>query len=130
MAATADMVARLRRMINELTTDTYSDSDLETAIESYPILDTDGNEPDDLDWVASYDLHSAAAELWAEKAAVVSADYNYSADGANLNRQGVYEQYMKLSRFHNARRQPGTIKVVVSPRPVTEWVSNLAEENL
>jgi hypothetical protein len=130
MAATAAQVERLRRMINELTTDTYSDSDLETAIEGYPILDADGNEPSALVWVASYDLHSVAAELWAEKAAVVSADYNYSADGANLSRQGVYDQYMKLSRFHNARRQPGTIKVVVSPRPVTEWVSNLAEENL
>lgn len=129
MAATAAQVAQLRRMVAEMTDATYTDADLATYLETYPTIDADGNAPDDTDWDATaLDLHSAAAAIWEEKAATAAQDFTFSADGGNYNRSDVFAQYMKQARYHNARRQPGTIKLLVSPQPtVIEWVSNLAE---
>lgn len=129
MAATTAMVAQLRRMVNEpSSSSTYSDIELKAAIEACPVPDDDGNDPTEIDWTAGYDLHRTAAAIWQEKAATAAQDYNFSADGGNFSRSNVYEQYMKQCRYHEARRQPGTIKLLVSPKPtVIEWVSNLAE---
>jgi len=130
MAATAGQVAQLRRMTAETTDATYTDADLATYLEAYPTIDADGNAPDDDDWDATaLDLHSAAAAIWEEKAAAVGGNFDFTADSATFNRSQVFAQYMKQARYHNARRQPGTIKLVVSPQPTAvEWVSNLAED--
>lgn len=129
MAATAAQIARLRRMCNEpFESSSYTNDDLESLIESYPLPDTDGNDPDDVDWTATYDLHAAARDLWEEKAAIVAQDYNYSADGASFSRSEVYNQYQKMARYHNARRQPGSAKVIVSPDQPPQWQGNLSEE--
>lgn len=131
MAATAAMIAQLRRMINEPLDNqhlTYLDTDLSSYIETYPTIDADGNAPDDDDWVASYDLNAAAATLWTEKAATLAGNFDFTADNATFNRSQAHAQYIKMARFYNARRQPGTIQVIVSPKPaVVEWVGNLAE---
>jgi hypothetical protein len=131
MAATAAMVARLRLMTAEpYSTSTYLDGDLETLIETYPVIDSEGNLPTDEDWVADYDLHSAAAEVWAEKAATAASCYDFSADGSSFKRSNLFEQYMKMSRHHNSRRQPGTITMQVSPRELDrERITNLAESD-
>ncbi len=61
------------------------------------------------DWTATYDLHAAAADIWEEKAAILSADYDFTADGATLARSQAYEQAMKQARYHRSRRSPKTI---------------------
>ena len=129
MAATAAQVAQLRRMVAETTDATYTDADLATYLEAYPTIDADGNAPDDTDWDSTaLDIHSAAAAIWEEKAAAVGGNFDFAADSATFNRSQVFAHYMKQARYHNARRQPGTIKLVVSPQPTAaEWVSNLAE---
>jgi len=114
MSATVSMVERLRRMINEPDTTTYGHDDLSTIVERYPVIDSAGLSLDDSDWTPTYDLDAAAAEVWAEKAAAVAGDFDFTADGATYNRSQVYDAYMKLHRRFNARRKPGTIKVVRS----------------
>jgi len=115
-------------MVGEATDATYTDADLATYIETYPVIDADGNTPDDTDWVAGYDLNAAAATIWTEKAVTLAGNFDFTADSATFNRSQAYAQYMKMARFYNARRQPGTIQMVVSPKPtVVEWVGNLAE---
>ena len=134
MAATASQVSQLRRMIAELDDTTYSDEDLEGYIEAYPTIDEfgesayewdTGTEPptqDDNDnWVATYDLHAAAADLWQEKAANVAHKYDFAADGGNYSASQQYEMYMKQSRHHLARRKPGTIKMIMSPLIDDTW---------
>lgn len=132
MAATAVMTTALRRMCGEpYETSTYTDGDLETFIETYPVIDSDGNLPTDEDWTADYDLHSASAEVWSQKAATAASCYDFSADGSSFKRSNLFEQYMKMSRHHNSRRQPGTITMQVSPRELDrERITNLAEDNL
>ena len=124
MSATAAQIAQVRRYVNESDDTTYDDDAIASYIEAYPVVDERGEDPyswdtstqpptEDAneDWVSTYDLHAAAADIWEEKAAVVAQDFNFAADGGNYSRSLVFEQYMKLARFHRARRKPTTHKI-------------------
>ena len=50
MAATAVMIARLRKMVDEPTEATYSDELVAEYIETYPLLDVLGTDPQDVDF--------------------------------------------------------------------------------
>ena len=129
MSATAVMVAELRRMVDEPANDPYTDDVLEVYIERYPVLDVLGTKSievdtttspptltENSDWIPTYDLHAAAADIWQEKSATVAEDYNFTADGSTLNRGDVQEQYMKQARHHLSRRKVKTITAFVEPR--------------
>lgn len=132
MAATAAMVDRLRRMANiDLLDTVYDSTALAEYIERYPLLDSDGNEPDDDDWTATYDLHGAAADLWTERAATVAQDFDFAADGGNYSRSQVHAQYMKQAAYHNSRRAIDTIAATPWPKPrrdvLDAWQGNQPE---
>lgn len=130
MTATATMIARLRRMVNEPDdTNGYTDALLAGAIETYPLLDSDGNDPSVTAWTATYCLHSAAREIWEEKASVVAVDFDFSADGGSYSRSQVYQQYMNRAAYHGARRAVDSIRLVSTPtEPVPAvWIGNLPE---
>jgi hypothetical protein len=133
---TATNIADLRRMINEPLTTIYTDVILTAIIEKYPLIDENGEEPripatdavhdftvvadmdaldliDNEDWIATYDLNQAAADIWAEKASVVSDKVDFSADGGTFHRSQTYDQYMKQSRYFASRRAARTL----SPKP-------------
>lgn len=131
MAASAEMVARLRRMIAEPTVTTYTDAELRGYIESWPLHDTDGNAPDHDDWTSRYDLAAVASEVWAEKAATPAQDFDFHADGGVYQRSQVYAQCMKQSRFYGSRKAIGSVKIHVEPPPNTfeDWIGNLPEED-
>jgi hypothetical protein len=145
MTATAAQIARLRRMVGEVDKPTYTDDDLQACIEAYPLLDERGEEPytwdtstspptqdANEDWVPTYDLHAAAADVWEEKASAVAGDFDFSADGASYSRSQVYEQYMRKARHHRARRSAKTATLIKWPheQPDAEvWVGNLPEED-
>ena len=129
MTATADMIAELRRMVDEPNNDPYDDDVLGAYIERYPVLDALGTKPIEVDystepptlserseWIPTYDLHAAAADIWQEKSATVAEDYNFTADGSTLSRGDVQEQYMKQTRHHLARRKVKTITARMEPR--------------
>ena len=129
MAATAAMVAELRRMINEPDATTYDDDLLEDIIERYPAMDFLGTKAWDIDtstspptlsenddWIPTYDLHAAAADVWQEKGATVAEDYNFTADGGALSRGDVQLHYMRQARYHLSRRNVKTITALVEPR--------------
>ena len=117
---TAAQIAQLRRMVAEPATTTYSDALLTTIIEGYACLDANGRMPIywsstlppvatlNPNWVATYDLNAAAAQIWEEKAAVPAADYDMNVDGGNYTRSQVYEQAMKQARHYLARRKAST----------------------
>lgn len=137
-AVTAAQIAQIRRMTAEPTTTTYSDALLTTIIEGYPTLDENGEAPripaadsarpvvytaymdpldlvENLDWIPTYDLNAAAAQIWEEKAAVPAADFDFTADGGNYSRSQVFEQAMKQARRYAAKRKAGTI--TLKPQP-------------
>ena len=130
MTATAAMVDRVRRMTNEPDTSaTYDDDDIETFIETYPLIDARGEEPftwdtstqpptEDAneDWIVTYDLNAAAADIWEEKASILSQDFDFEADGAKYTRSQPYEQAMKQARRYRAKRSMKTITQEAWPK--------------
>lgn len=115
MAASIVEVVKLRRMVAESTSDTYSDDDLEDIIETYPVLDSEGLDPDDDAWTATYDLNAAAAQIWEEKAAALIGLYDFNADGGSFNRSQMYEQAMKMARHYHSRKRVKTITTRPEP---------------
>lgn len=138
MTATAAQIAQVRRMVAEPTSTTYSDVLIQGFIEANALPDENGEEPRipikdmvrpvtmtayqdvlDLtanpDWIATYDLNAAAADIWTEKAATTAADYNFSADGGKYDRAQVYEQFMAQARHYHSRSSVKTIKTKPQP---------------
>lgn len=125
MTATAAMIAQVRRMVNEPDTTTYSDATIQSYIETHPLLDERGQEPytfdtstepptqdTNEDWIATYDLHAAAADIWEEKAAGVADEFDFHADGGVYQQSQKFEMYMKQARRHRAQRSIGTITLI------------------
>lgn len=132
MAADAAMVARVRRLAAEPTTDTYSDSDLEEIIERYPLLDAEGNDPDDSEWTATYDLNLAAAEVWDEKAAALAGYYDFSADNASFKRSQAYQQALSQATRLRARRSAVSVtQNAAGPffAPTDGYIGNAPEDD-
>lgn len=127
MTATAAQIAKVRRMVNEPTETTYDDDTVEEYIEEYPLTDARGEVPyiestttpgtldENPDWIATYDLNAAAADIWGEKASILSQDYDFAADGAKYTRSQAYEQAMKQARYYRARRSVTTITQFPQP---------------
>ena len=128
MSATATMRSELRRMCALASSDTtYTDDVLDAYIETHPLVDAAGYDPDDASWTAVYDLHAAAARIWSGKAAAIADKFNFSADGGTFSTSQKYEHYMKQSRYHAARRSPGRIWHRVDPRITTNTGGELNE---
>jgi hypothetical protein len=137
MTVTADNIKQVRRMIAETGQEVYSDADLTAAISKYPLVDMQGQPPFihsvtvpytfivNQWWAETYDLAAAAADIWAEKAAVLAGNFDFSADGGNYTRSQAYEQAMKQSRYYAARRS--IAEQVLRPEPTD--LSDLAYGN-
>jgi hypothetical protein len=140
---TAAQIATVRRMVAEPTTTTYSDALITAFIETYPCLDEQGEEPFTLssavppvhvvntEWMPTYDLNGAAADIWQEKAGAVAHRVDFSADGGNYSVSNMYEQYMKLCRHYRARMRPSSARAHKWPEEKDaqslDWVINLPE---
>lgn len=144
MTATSDQIEQLRRMTAEPTQDTYSDSDMATYLERYPLLDEQGKRPYTLSsnspperetndaWIPTYDIYAAAGDIWEEKAAAVASLYDFKADGGDYARSQRYEQYMKMARSNRSRRSSKTMTLVKWPEEdnngsTIPWIGNLPE---
>jgi hypothetical protein len=102
-------------MVAEPTTATYSDAMLVDAIERYPVPDPDDVWPDEAGWYPTYDLAMAAAEIWSEKATMVAANFDFSADGANFSKSQQYEHFLGQARRWRSLRVPGNYEVMTMP---------------
>lgn len=141
MTATEPQIDKVRRMTAERTLDNYQDAEIAATIEDFPLLDINGNEkyllsaavPPALvvnpDWIPTYDLNAAAAEIWKEKAAEVSRLHDFDADGGSFDRSKIYEQYMANVRYYRSQRVPATTTLKKFPKEVDPrtWIGNLPE---
>jgi len=140
VTATAAQIAQLRRMVAEAGTDPYTDDILGGYIEAYPLLDERGQKPytwdtstrpptqdANEDWIPTYDLHAAAADVWEEKAADYAARYDFNADGASHSLSQQYAQMMASARYHRSRRSPTSGTLVKWPEESgadLSWIVN------
>lgn len=140
---TAAMIAQVRRMTDETTTATYGDDLITTYIASYPLIDGRGEQPfswdtseeppveeDNDDWIPSFCLHSAAGDIWEEKAAALSGNFDFSVDGGNFSVRQKHENCLVQARRHRSRRAAKTINLIRETRALSSaWIGNLAEED-
>ena len=127
-------VSRLRRLVAEQTTETYTDIDISECIGRYPLADASGNAPTDTGWTGNWDLNLAAAEIWEEKAAAVAANFDFAADGGDYKRSQAYAQAKQQARNFRASRQTGSLTMVATPKPagatrLDGYLGNLAEDD-
>jgi len=134
-------------MTAEPTAATYTDTDIKGYIEAYPCVDERGEVPytwdtstdpptkdTNADWVATYDLPAAAADIWSEKAAALATGFDFSTDGGSYHRSQAYQQAQGQARYWRARRKTSTITLAMHPEPDTEsgvssWVLNMPEDD-
>lgn len=134
--AAAD-IARLRRMVNEPGTATYTDALLVAVLVAYPLPDVAGEWPlltsgsANTSWVGTYDLAAAAADVWEEKATAFVGNFNFTADGATFNKVQVTQNYERQARKWRSRRALGTHTLAAYPAPTVRdlWIANLAERD-
>lgn len=140
---TAAEIAQLRKMVDEPETEFYSDADLTTYIENYPMMDELGQDPYywqggvtpikvvNQGWIATYNLNAAAADIWEEKAAQLAGKYDFSADGGQYSRSQAYNQAMQMAKYYRGRGGANTIKQVKKPdeRQYSTWIGNLPERD-
>jgi len=137
MSADAAMAAKLRRMVDESTEDTYTNELIDEYIERYPLIDVLGTDPREVDyttepptisekdnWIPTYDLHAAAADIWEEKAGAVADEFDFQADGGRFTRSQKEEKFLGKSRFHSSKRSAKTIELLVEPRVSLEEALN------
>ena len=143
MSATAAQIQRLRRMVDESGTADYDNPTVAEYIERYPLMDERGQKPytydvstspptqdDNDDWLPTYDLNAAAADVWQEKAATLAGDYDFSADGASYTRSQTHQHAIEMAAYYRRKRSMSTI----TQRPDisgadTSYVVNAAEED-
>ena len=80
-------------------------------------------------WTATYDLNSAAAEIWLEKAAALATAYDFTADGGSFSRSQMITQAQNMAAYYRARRAARSIRLEADMNPVEaqDWIGNLAE---
>lgn len=132
------LIDRLRRMTSEPTTTTYSDAAMAEYIELYPLEDARGEGPwiesettpgtleENPDWIPTYDLNAAAADIWTEKGAAVAACYDFSADGGSYNRSQMIESAQKMARYFRSRRSLKTI--TLRPEPLAQGEESVDDD--
>ena len=122
MGASADQIAIIRRWVSEPLTTTYSDTLLTAIIEKYKLTDAAGFDPTLPDgttntaWTETYDLHAAAAQIWEEKAATNSNKMDFRVEGGDFKANQLYENCMKMARYHAARRAIKAIRIEPQPK--------------
>lgn len=133
----ADDIARLRRMVAESGTATYGDLALGSVIIRYPLPDAAGEWPlltsgsVNTDWVATYDLANAAADVWSEKATGIVDNFDFTADGATFHKEQQLRNYERQARMWRSRRGLSTHTMVqYPPLSVSDlWIGNLPEDD-
>ena len=146
---TAAQIATIRRLTAEPTGTPYSDLLLTSIIEQYPTIDELGTLPfywvqgsgaptqtANANWIATYNLNSAAAQIWDEKAAAISNQYDFKADGGDYSRSQAYKHASEQAKYYRSRRGLTTFKLYKSPKESASgslnqesWIGNLPESD-
>ncbi|GAP07122.1 hypothetical protein ATHL_01990 [Anaerolinea thermolimosa] len=97
-------IERLRRMIDDVQSQEYSDETLTYYLE-----------------LAHGDLNQVAGEIWAEKAMKLTlTHYNFSADGASYDLGEVIEQAKRNSQYYMSKRKARTSRWIKDPPEVED----------
>lgn len=112
----SSIIGRVRRMTGEQFNTSYTDAEIQTIITQYPLVDSEGFSPDQINWTPTYDLNAAAASIWEEKASGRTQNFDFSADGGSYQRSQSYEMAMKQARHYRSKRSLKAIELETVPK--------------
>lgn len=128
-------IDQLRRMTAEPADGSgYSDADMASALQRYPLPDGAGLAPTVSGWTGAWDANRAAADVWTEKAAALAGNYDFAADGGDYKRSQAHDQMLQMARMYGSRRATGVLVLKAQPRPadapgLEDWLGNAAEDD-
>lgn len=102
----------IRRKAGEASALNYPNSLLLTMAGDCLTFDSDGRAPGDADYTTTYDIARIVADVWDEKAAAASCCFDYSGDGASLQRSQIADNYSKQASRWRARSCPRVMRVI------------------
>lgn len=122
-------IRRVRRLSGESEGSVFSDLDFQEALERYPLTDSSGVDPSEADWLGRWDVFAAAADIWDEKSAALSGDFDFSADGASYSRSQAYQNAVSQAKSMRARASAKSVTIKIDPPIETfeTWIANSAE---
>ena len=130
-----DLINRLRRMTAEpITSDTYTQAEMQEVLERYPLPDANGLAPTATLWAGAWDVNRAAADIWDEKASLFATDFDFAADGGDYKRSQVYMQMLGMARRYRSLRSTSVLVLEATPAPeaapgLDEWLGNAPEDD-
>lgn len=142
MAASRAQIEHVRNM----TTETLDDDQIGEIIERYPLRDERGTPPytwdtsttpptqdANDDWIPTYDLNAAAADIWEQTAATYAAHFDFETNDQKFDRSQKHAHAMKMVRHFRSKRAPTSFGMVGvskegSANPAT-WIGNLPEDD-
>lgn len=102
MALTVAQIARVRQLVNDVTSETFTDQDIQdTADAMAKTKDSSGNAPSHASYVDTYDLYLLAAELWRIKAGFFAEDFDFRSEGADFSRSQKYKMCIAQSKRYS-----------------------------
>lgn len=111
----AEALGRLRRMTATATED-WPNELLADYLNDSLVKDDAGREPGDVDYVPTWDLHHAAALVWADKAAALAATaFDLQTDMTKANRSGQIDNAWRMARWHSTRAIPSIVSYPAWP---------------
>jgi hypothetical protein len=114
-------------MVKETAADsTYLDADMTTYIARYPLCDQEGQDPIYRDtsttpvtllsqdeWIPTWDIRRAAADICYEKEADASTCFDVNADGADMKRDQIVQHWKNLGDKYLSMASPRMITVLL-----------------
>lgn len=110
----APFVARVKLLGASDQRPALTDPDVVSILQQFPARDVDGRTADDPDWVQTWDLYAATAEVWRVKAGRVAGDFNFSADNGRYDKGAVLAQCLEMEAKYAAMASGSTPTVAPS----------------
>ncbi len=81
-----------------------SEDDLEAVLEGFVLPDINGAPPDEEEWIPTFDLTAAAAEVWLIKAAKAAALTEIDPPGSGIVTSKVFDNCVLMARYYRSKR--------------------------
>ena len=83
-----------------------TDDELEALIEPWAVNDRYGVSPEESDWIPTYDMPRAVAEVWEIKASKAANMVDFDVDGSEVSNSQIYEHCMAQAETWKRKASP------------------------
>lgn len=104
MPPSAEQIERLRMMAAATSDPVLSEDELLDVLARNGLVDDDGREPQDDEWVPTYALGAAAQDAWLLKAGKVAHRVTASDGALNVTRSDLHKHCLAMAELYGRRR--------------------------